>query len=102
MAGELRRDCEFIELLEFDLVKVVQANQVRADVTLGVRGKTLKGPVEGRIDAMAICHLPNGDPAMPTDDGGTWCVQQNCIYKVMHLDKTDIGKASMPGSETSS
>ncbi|TMV87331.1 hypothetical protein FGG78_18880 [Thioclava sp. BHET1] len=87
MAGELRRDCEFIELLEFDLVRVVQANHVRADVTLDVCGKTLKGPVAGRIDAMAVCYLPNGDLAMPTDDGGTWCVQQNCIYKVMHLDK---------------
>ncbi|MFD1913358.1 hypothetical protein [Halodurantibacterium flavum] len=86
LAGELRRDCEFIELLDFDLVKVVQANQARADVTLDVRGKTLKGPVEGRINATAVCYLPNGDPAMPTDDGGTWCVQQNCIYKVMHLD----------------
>lgn len=87
MAGELRRDCEFIELLEFDLVKVVQANHVRAEVTLDVRGRTLKGQVDGRINAMAICYLPNGDPAMPTDDGGTWCVQQNCIYKVMHLNR---------------
>lgn len=85
MAGELRRDFEFIELLEFELIKVVQANHVRAEATLDVRAKTLHGPVEGRIDAMAMCYLPNGDLAMPTDEDGTWCIQQNCIYKVVHL-----------------
>ncbi|MEM7189942.1 MAG: hypothetical protein AAF439_10055 [Pseudomonadota bacterium] len=88
MAGELRGACEFIDLLEFEFVKVVHANHLRADLTLDVRGKTLTGPVEGRIEVMAICYLPNGDLAMPTDDSGVWCVQQNCIYKVMHLDKT--------------
>jgi hypothetical protein len=87
MAGELRQNCEFIELLEFNLVKIIQNNYFRADATLDVRGKTLKGSVKGRINAMAVCYLPNGDPAMPTNNGGTWCVQQNCVYKVMQLDK---------------
>lgn len=87
MAGELRQQCELIELLGFDLLRIEQATSVRADASLMVRGNALTGPVKGKIDVLAIRYLPDGELAMPTDENGTWCVQQNCIYKVMHLDR---------------
>jgi hypothetical protein len=92
MAGELRLMSEFVDLLDFEFVKVDQVNPVRADATVAVRANRTKGEVRGQIEVFALLYSPSGDVASPSQPEGIWRVQQNCIYKVMHMETVADGQ----------
>ena len=83
MAGQLRRDSEFIELIDFEIRSVRQSTVARADAVAFLKGRTWKGDVEGNFDVVAFRETMDGDIAMPTDPG-RWFVQQACMFDLMH------------------
>lgn len=83
MAGQLRRDAEFIELTDFEIRSVRQSAVARADAVVFLKGTTLNGDIEGEFRVVAFRHTADGGIAMPTDPG-KWFVQQACIFDLMH------------------
>ena len=83
IAGQLRRDAEFIELTDFEIRSVQQSAVARADAVAFLKGSTPNGDVEGEFQVVAFRHTTEGDIAMPTDPG-RWFVQQACIFDLMH------------------
>lgn len=83
MAGQLRRDAEFIVLTDFEIRSVRQSAVARADAVVLMQGTTLNGDIEGEFQVVAFRHTADGDIAMPTDPG-KWFVQQSCIFDLMH------------------
>ena len=83
MAGQLRRDAEFIELTDFEIRSVRQSSVVRADALVFLKGSKPNGDVEGEFKVVAFRHTTEGDIAMPTD-AGRWFVQQACMFDLMH------------------
>ena len=83
MAGQLRRDSEFVELTGFEVHSVRQSAVARADAVAFLKGITSNGEVEGEFQIVAFRHTADGDIAMPTDRG-RWFVQQACIFDLMH------------------
>lgn len=83
MAGDMRRDTEFMELEEFDIKAVTQTTVARAEARVFLRGKSLKGQVEGEFIVPAFRNTAEGDVAMPTDEGH-WQVQQGIVFNLMH------------------
>ena len=83
MAGQLRRDSEFIELIDFEIRSVRRSSVVRADAVAFLKGITLNGEVEGEFQIVAFRETTDGDIAMPTDQG-QWFVQQACMFDLMH------------------
>ena len=69
MAGQLRRDSEFINLKDFEIRSVRRSTVVRADAVVFLKGSTLNGNVEGEFQVVAFRHTTEGDIAMPTDPG---------------------------------
>lgn len=92
LAGRLRADTEYIELVEFKILSVSQTNVARAEAHVRMVGRSLKGNVGGEFLILAFCHTANGDIAMPTDEG-IWQVQQGCIFDLMHERKIEERKA---------
>ena len=82
MAGQLRRDAEFVELTDFEIRSVRQTTVARADAVAFLRGSTPTGNVEGDFLVAAFRHTMEGDVAMPTD-AGRWSVQQACIFDLI-------------------
>ena len=83
MAGELRRDAEFIELTDFEIRSVRQSTVARADAVAFLKGSKPNGDVEGEFQIVAFRHNTEGEIAMP-DDPGRWFVQQAFIFDLMH------------------
>lgn len=83
LAGQMRRDAEFIDLTEFEIHSVRQSTVARADAIVFMKGKTLKTEVAGKFRIIAFRHNEVGDVAMPSEKG-RWHVQQNCIFDLMH------------------
>ena len=83
MAGELRRDAEFIELTDFEIRSVRQSTVARADADAFLKGRKPNGDVEGEFQIVAFRHNTEGEIAM-LDDPGRWFVQQACIFDLMH------------------
>ncbi len=83
MAGQLRRDAQYIELMAFEIHSVRQSTVARADVVALLKGRTPKGDVEGEFQVLAFRNTAEGDIALPTD-AGRWSVQQACIFDLMH------------------
>ena len=69
IAGQLRRDAEFIELTDFEIRSVQQSAVARADAVAFLKGSTPNGDVEGEFQVVAFRHTTEGDIAMPTDPG---------------------------------
>lgn len=84
LAGRMRADTENIQLTAFKILSVKQTTVARAEARVFMRGKTLKGEVEGEFAILAFRHTEGGDVAMPNDDG-VWHVQQGCVFDLMHL-----------------
>lgn len=82
-AGELRQTAEFVELINYELITVHHTTVARAEAVVKVTANTIQKPVSGIIEVLAFRCKPDGDIAMPQDDGH-WCVQHNCIYSVMN------------------
>ena len=83
IAGQLRRDSEFTELIDFEIRSVRQSSVARADAVAFLKGRTWNGDVEGEFQVVAFRQTTDGDIAMPTDPG-RWSVQQACIFDLMH------------------
>ena len=83
MAGQLRHDSEFIELIDFEIRSVRQRSVARADAVAFLKGRTRKGDAEGEFEIVAFRETTDGDVAMPTDPG-QWFVQQACILDLKH------------------
>ena len=83
LAGQLRRDTEFVELQEFEVHVVRQTTVARVDAKVFVKAKTLAGIVEGEFALIAFRHSVDGDIVI-ADDEGKWLVQEACIYDVVH------------------
>lgn len=83
IAGQLRRDAEFIELTDFEIRSVRQSTVARADALVFLKGRGWNGDVEGEFNIVAFRHTMEGDVAMPADLG-RWFVQQACIFDLMH------------------
>ena len=83
MAGQFRLDAEHTKLLAFEIRSVRQSAVARADVIVFVKGKTIKGDVEGEFQILTIRHTAEGGIAFPTDTG-QWLVQPACIFDLMH------------------
>ena len=88
MAGQLRRDSEFIKLRDFELRTVRHTTVVRADAVAYLKGTTLKGDVEGEYEIVAFRYSAKGEIAMPADTG-TWRVQQACMHKLLNVRAMD-------------
>lgn len=88
LAGRMRSDAEHIQLTEFEILSVAQTTVARAEARVRMNGQSLKGDVGGEFTIFAFRHTPNGEVAMPTDQG-TWQVQQGCIFDLMHERKID-------------
>ena len=43
-----------------------------------------KKEVNGEFDFRVLRFTGDGNVAMPSDEDGSWVVQQNCIYNVMN------------------
>ena len=86
MAGQIRLDAEYIELLAFEVRSVRQSTVARADIIAFLKGKTLKEYVEGEFQILTFRHTTEGEVAFPTDTGhtGQWLVQPACIFDLMH------------------
>ena len=82
MAGQLRRDAEFVKLTNFEICSVRQS-AVRADAVVFMKGTTLNRDIEEEFQVVAFRHTMDGDIAMPTEPG-KWFVQQACIFDLMH------------------
>lgn len=93
LAGRMRSDAEFIELLEFEILSVTQTAVARAEAYIRMKGKTLKGVVGGEFLVLAFRNTANGEIAMPTDEG-MWHVQQGCIFDLMHERTIAAGKSN--------
>ena len=89
LAGQLRRDSEFIKLTDFKIRSVRQSTVARADAVVFLKGSTLNGDVEGEFQIVAFRHTTEGAVAMPTDRG-RWFVQQNCIFDLMHGRSSEV------------
>lgn len=83
LAGRMRSDAEHIQLTEFEILSVAQTTVARAEARVRMNGRSLKGDVAGEFAILAFRCTPNGDVAMPTDQGA-WRVQQGCIFDLMH------------------
>lgn len=83
LAGQLRRDTEFVELQEFEVRVVRQTTVARADAEVFVKAKKLTGIVEGEFALIAFRHSVDGDIVI-ADDEGNWLIQEACIYDVLH------------------
>lgn len=83
LAGQLRRDAEFVELKDFEIRSVRQPTVARAEAIAFLRGKTLRGLVEGEFMIVAFRYTADGDVAMPAD-AGHWSIQQGCIFDLMN------------------
>ena len=46
-------------------------------------GQSFQGKVLGEFQIVAFRSKADGDSAMLNDEG-SWCVQQNCIFDLMH------------------
>ena len=95
MAGQLRRDTEFIRLREFEIRSVRQSSVARTDAVAFLKGSTPNGGVEGEFQIVAFRNTTEGDIAMPTDPGG-WFVQDACIFDLMH-GRTNEAKRKQQG-----
>lgn len=84
LAGELRRDAEFVELLEFEVLKVHHVTIARSESHVRVIAKTARKNISGDFKLLIFLLRPDGHMAMPDDMGASWKVQQNCIFNVMH------------------
>ena len=93
MAGELRRDSEFIELIDFEIRSVRRSSVARADAVAFLKGTTLNGEVEGEFQIVAFRETTDGDIAMPTDQG-QWFVQQACILDLKHVRTSEAKRKS--------
>ena len=82
-AGVMRQMTEFVELTNFELITVRHTTVARAEATVRVTGKTNQKTVSGIVEVLAFRYKPEGEIAMPQDDGH-WCVQQNIVYCVMN------------------
>lgn len=83
MAGQLRRDSEFIELIDFEIRSVRHCAIAGANAVTFLKGRTMKGDVEGEFEIVAFRETTDGEVAMPTDPG-RWFVQQACILDLKH------------------
>lgn len=92
MAGEMRSMAEFVELEHFEFRRIRHSTVARCDARVWVKAKTLSKTVEGELDLLVIRYTADGNVAMPTDGDGTWTIQQNCIYNVMHGKFVEAGK----------
>ena len=95
MAGQLRQDTEFSELVDFRICSLRQTTVARAEAVAFLKGQTLRGPVEGEFLIVALRFTAEGDIAMPTD-AGRWFIQQSCILDMMH-GRTIRGRAGQTG-----
>ncbi len=92
LAGELRRDAEVVQLLEFQVRSIRQTTVARAEAIVFLRGQTLTREVQGEFILLSFRHTFDGDVAMPNDDG-YWTVQQLCIFNLMHEKTADRQQA---------
>ena len=83
LAGRMRSDAEHVQLTEFKILSVAQTAVARAEARVGMNGQSQNGNVGGEFTILAFRYTPNGDFAMPTDQGA-WQVQQGCIFDLMH------------------
>lgn len=83
LAGRMRADTEYAQLTAFEILSVKQTTVARAEARVFMRGRTLKGEVEGEFAILAFRHTVGGDVAMPNDEG-VWHVQQGCVFDLMH------------------
>ena len=83
MAGQLRRDAEFIKLADFEVRSVRQVTVARAEAVVFLKSAKLKGHVDGEFQIVAFRYTSNGDISMPTDPG-KWLVQQGCMFDLMN------------------
>ena len=90
LAGELRRDTEFVELTAFEILRVKQSTVCRADVRINAKAKTLTQEVDGDFDMLMFKYLPDGELSIFNESEGKWRVQQGFIFKIMR------GKACVP------
>jgi len=84
LAGELRRDTEFVELTSFEILSVKQSTVSRTDVRVNAKAKALSEEVDGDFNMLMFKLLPDGSPSAFNETEGKWRVQQNCIFKIMH------------------
>lgn len=83
LAGRIRADTEFIQLVDFKILSVKQTTIARAEARVDMLGKTMKGDVKGEFIILAFRHTASGGIAMPNDEGA-WYVQQRCVYDLLH------------------
>jgi hypothetical protein len=83
LAGRMRADTEHVQLTEFEILSVKQTTVARAEARVFMRGRTLKGDVEGEFAILSFRYTVCGDVAMPNDEG-VWHVQQGCVFDLMH------------------
>lgn len=83
LAGRMREDTEHVQLTAFEILSVDQTTVARAEARVFMRGRTLKGEVEGEFAILAFRHTIGGEIAMPNDEG-VWHVQQGCVFDLMH------------------
>lgn len=88
LAGRMRADTEYAQLTAFEILSVKQTTVARAEARVFMRGRTLKGEVEGEFAILAFRHTVGGDVAMPNDEG-VWHVQQGCVFDLMHQRTAD-------------
>ncbi len=92
LAGQLRRDTELVELLDFEVRVVCQTTPARADAEVFVKAKALNGIVEGVFSFIVFRQSAGGKIAI-ADDQGRWLVQQLCVFNV--LNGRTIGSKSV-------
>ena len=83
MAGVLRRNCELVQLADFEVRSVRQSTVARADAVANLQGITHNGQIEGEFRIVIFRHTDDGGVPMPTEPG-RWLVQQNCILDLYH------------------
>lgn len=82
-AGEIRNMAEFVNLESFTLLEVKHTTVARAEAIVELKARAIQDEVIGVLEVLAFRCKPDGDIAMPQDEG-RWCVQQNCIYNVIN------------------
>ena len=82
MAGQLRRETESINLVDFEIRSVRQNTIARTEAVVFLKGKTLQGDVEGEFQVVALRTTAEGGIVMPTDEA-RWFVQEKCIWDLM-------------------
>ncbi len=83
LAGLMRENAEYAQLVAFEILSVSQMAIAGAKARVRMRGRSLKGDVGGTFLIPAFRERADGDGAMP-GDVGCWRIPQRCIFDLMN------------------